>query len=158
MSETTPVLHQLTAKYSLLDMFLVCPAYGPHSFPLLPFPYSSLSHNNWSNVGLYMRTGYTISSPISNHHSDRLGHAWLPAIFIMSELRQYNPSLRVFKIKQIQNSWIFMGDIPRDFAILQSEPKLQQVSGKNVRVSLPSYHSAHATRGKVLVFKGGSIK
>ena len=30
MSETTPVLHQLMAKYSHLDTFLVCPTYGLH--------------------------------------------------------------------------------------------------------------------------------
>ena len=61
----------------------------------------------------------------------------------MSELRQYHPSLRVFKIEQTQNGWIFIGDTPTDFAILQSEPKMQQVFGDNVKVSLPkSYHSA----------------
>ena len=49
---------------------------------------------------------------------------------IMSELRQYHPSLRVFKLKQPQNGWIFIGDTPKDFAILQSEPEMQQVFGK----------------------------
>ena len=44
-------------------------------------------------------------------------------IRIMSELRQYHLSLKVFKIKRSQNGWIFIGDTPRDFAILQSEPK-----------------------------------
>ena len=51
-------------------------------------------------------------------------------IGIMSELRQYHPNLRVFRIKQTQNGWIFIGDTPKDFAILQSEPKMQQVFGK----------------------------
>ena len=54
----------------------------------------------------------------------------------MSELRQYHPSLRVFQVKQ-QHGWIFIGDTPKNFDILQSEPKMQQVSGKNVKVSLP---------------------
>ena len=76
---------------------------------------------------------------------------------IMSELRQYHPSLRVFQLKQSKNGWIFIGDTPTEFAILQSEPKLQQGFGKNVKVSLPkSYHSADATKGKILVFKGVS--
>ena len=56
---------------------------------------------------------------------------------IMSELRQYHPSLRVFQLKQSKNSWIFIGDTPKDFTILQSESKMQQVFGKNVKVSLP---------------------
>ena len=78
-------------------------------------------------------------------------------IRIMSELRQYHPNLRAFQIKQTQNGWIFIGDTPKDFPILQSEPKMQQVFGKNVKVSLPkSYHSTDATKGKILVFKGAS--
>ena len=69
---------------------------------------------------------------------------------IMSELKQYHPSLRVFQLKQSQNGWIFTGDTPKDFAILQSEPKMQHVFGKNVKVSLPkSYHSADATKGNL---------
>ena len=75
----------------------------------------------------------------------------------MSELRQYHPNLRVLQIKQTKNGWIFIGDAPKDFAILQSEPKMQQVFGKKVKVSLPkSYHSADAKKGKVLVFNGVS--
>ena len=52
----------------------------------------------------------------------------------MSELRQYHKYLKAFKIKQTQNSWTCMGDTPKDFAILQSEPTMQR---KNVKVSLP---------------------
>ena len=67
-------------------------------------------------------------------------------IKIMSELRQYHPSLRVLQIKQVKNGWIFKGDTPKDFAILQSETKLKQVFGPKVKVSLPkSYHSADAS-------------
>ena len=70
-------------------------------------------------------------------------------IRIMSELRQYHPSLRVFQIKQSQNGSIFIGDTPNDFAMLQSELNMQQVVEKNVKVSLPkSYHSADATKGQ----------
>ena len=44
----------------------------------------------------------------------------------MSELGQYHhPNLRVLQIKQTKNGWIFIGDSPKDFAILQSEPKMQ---------------------------------
>ena len=72
-------------------------------------------------------------------------------------MRQYHPKLRVFRIKQSQNGWIFRGDTPKDFPILQSESKMQQVLRENVKVSLPrSYQSAEATTGKVVVFKGVS--
>ena len=75
----------------------------------------------------------------------------------MSELRQYHPNLRVLQIKQTKNGWIFMGDTPKDFAILQSEPKMQQGFRKKVKMSLPkSYHSADAKKDKILVFNGVS--
>ena len=80
-------------------------------------------------------------------------------IKIMSELRQYHPNLRVFQIKQTKSGWIFIADTPKDFAILESEPKMQQVFGKKVTMSLPkSYHPADAKKDKILVFKGVSNK
>ena len=76
------------------------------------------------------------------------------AIRIMTELRQYHPSLRIYQIRQSQNGWIFIGDTPKDFAILQCETKMKQVFGPKVNVSLPkSYHSADASKSKYLVFK-----
>ena len=76
----------------------------------------------------------------------------------MSELRQYHPSLRVLQIKQTKNSWIFTGDTPKDFNILQSEAKMKQVFRPKVKVTLPrSYHSADTSKSKILVFKGVSI-
>ena len=78
-------------------------------------------------------------------------------INIMRELRQYHPNLRVLQIKQTKNVWIFIGNNPKDFAILQREPKMQQVFGKKVKMSIPkSYHSADAKKDKILVFKGVS--
>ena len=81
------------------------------------------------------------------------------AVTIMSELRQYHSSLRVCQIRQSQKVWIFIGDTPKDFAILQSETKMKQVFGPKVKVSLPKpYHSADASKSKYLVFKGVTNK
>ena len=78
-------------------------------------------------------------------------------IRIMNELRQYYPSFRAYQIKQTQKGWIFIGDTPKDFAILQSESKVQQVFGPNAKVSLlKSYYSADASKRNVLIFKGVS--
>ena len=78
-------------------------------------------------------------------------------IQIMSELRQYHPSLRVFQIRQSSKGWILIGDTPKDLAILQSETKIKQVFGPKVKVSLlKSYHSADASKSTFLVFKGVS--
>ena len=70
----------------------------------------------------------------------------------MSELRQYHPNPRVLQIKQTKSGCIFIGDNPKDFAILQSELKMQHVFGK---MSLPKsyHHSAGAKKDKVLVFR-----
>ena len=76
----------------------------------------------------------------------------------MSELKQYHQNLRVLQIKQTKkNGLIFIGDTPKDFAILQNETKMKQVFGPKVKVSLPkSYHSADASKSKILIFKGVS--
>ena len=68
-------------------------------------------------------------------------------IKIMNELRQYHPKPQSFTNQADKNGWIFIGDTPKDFTILQSEPKMQQVLGKKVKMSLPkSYHSADPKR------------
>ena len=78
-------------------------------------------------------------------------------IQILSELRQYHPSLRVFQIRQSSKGCIFIGNALKDFAILQSETKMKHVLGPKVKVSLPkSYHSADASKSKILIFKGVS--
>ena len=73
----------------------------------------------------------------------------------MSELRQYHStSLRVYQIRQSQKGWIFIGDTPKDFAILQNEAKMKQVFRLKVKVSLPkSYRSADTSKSKYLVCK-----
>ena len=50
-------------------------------------------------------------------------------IRIMSELEQYHPNLRVFRIKQTQNGWIFIADTPKDFAC-RVNPKCSKFLGK----------------------------
>ena len=60
-------------------------------------------------------------------------------IKIMSELRQYHPNLRVLQIKQTKNGWIFIRDTPKDFAILQSQPKMQQVFGNKLKCHFPGH-------------------
>ena len=75
----------------------------------------------------------------------------------MRELRQYHPDLRVLQIKQTKNGWIFIGDIPKDFAIRQSEPKMQQVFGKRLKCHFPSHTTLQTQKkDKILVFKGVS--
>ena len=79
------------------------------------------------------------------------------AIRIMSKLGQYHPSLRVYQIRQSQKGWIFIGDTPKDFAILQSETKMKQVFRPKVNMLLAkSYQSADASKSKYLVFQGVS--
>ena len=58
---------------------------------------------------------------------------------IMSELRQYHPNLRVLQIKQTKNGWIFIGDTPKDFAILQSGQKCSKFSGKKLECHSQSH-------------------
>ena len=71
---------------------------------------------------------------------------------IMSELRQYYPNLRVLQIKQTKNGWIFIRDTPKDFTILQSEPKMQQVFGKKLRCHFLSHTTLQEQKRKSFWF------
>ena len=70
------------------------------------------------------------------------------SIKIMSELKQYHPNLRVSQIKQTKNGWIFIGDTPKDFTFLQSEPKMQQVFGKKLKCHSQSHTTLQTQKRK----------
>ena len=76
------------------------PSLPPASQPTMP-------PSNYKNKTLLIATGIDPKFDTPNK--------------IMSELRQYHPSLRVLQIKQVKNGWIFIGDTPKDFAILKNE-------------------------------------
>ena len=52
---------------------------------------------------------------------------------LMSELRQFHPSLRVSKVQELKNNrFLVIGDTPRDVAILQSDNKMKACLYQNV--------------------------
>ena len=73
---------------------------------------------------------------------------------VMSELSQYHPELRVSRVKDLPNqSFLIVGNTPRDVVILQSESKLKACLGKNLKISLPRAYQ-NQTKSKTLVVKG----
>ena len=54
-------------------------------------------------------------------------------IQIMSELRQYHPSLSIFQIKQSSKGWIFIGDTPRTLLSCRVKPKYNKFSCQKLR-------------------------
>ena len=78
---------------------------------------------------------------------------------LMSELRQFQPSLRVSKVQELKsNRFLVTGDTPRDVAILQSENKMKACPGQNVSASLPKVYQTDKTASKTLVVKGVPTK
>ena len=74
---------------------------------------------------------------------------------LMSELRQFHPSLRVSKVQELKNNrFLVIGDTPRDVAILQSDNKMKACLGQNVSASLPKAYQTAKTASKTLVVKG----
>ena len=72
----------------------------------------------------------------------------------MSELSQYHPELRVSRVKDLPNqSFLIVGNTPRDVVILQSESKMKACLGKNLKISLPRAYQ-NQTKSKTLVVKG----
>ena len=74
---------------------------------------------------------------------------------IISELRQYHPSLKVSQIKELpKGDFLVIGDSMKDVFILQSETKMKAALGKNVKVSLPKAFQNNKTQNKSLAVKG----
>ena len=55
----------------------------------------------------------------------------------MGELRQYHPSLKISRIKELpKGDFVVIGDSVQDLIILQNESKMKAALGKNVKISL----------------------
>ena len=80
-------------------------------------------------------------------------------IKLMSELRQFHPSLRVSKVQELKNNrFLVIGDIPRDLAILQTDNKIKACLGQNVLASLPKAYQTAKAASKTLMVKGVSTE
>ena len=72
----------------------------------------------------------------------------------MSELKQFHPNIKVSKVlERKNNSFLIIGDTPRDVGILQSESKMKTCLGQKVKISLPKAYQT-AKPKKSLVVKG----
>ena len=76
----------------------------------------------------------------------------------MSKLKQFHPNIKVSKVlEKKNNSFLIIGDTPRDVAILQSENKMKACLGQNVKISLPKAYQTSKPK-KSLVMKGVPTK
>ena len=77
---------------------------------------------------------------------------------VMNELSQYHPELSVSRVKDLPNqSFLIVGNTPRDVVILQSESKMKACLGKNFKISLPRAYQ-NQTKSKTLIVKGVPTK
>ena len=57
---------------------------------------------------------------------------------LMSKLKQFHSNIKVSKIlERKNNSFLIIGDTPRDVAILQNESRMKACLGQKVKISLP---------------------
>ena len=63
---------------------------------------------------------------------------------LMSEMKQFHPNIKVSKVlERKNNSFLIIGDTPRDVGILQSESKMRACLAQKVKISLPkAYQTA----------------
>ena len=74
---------------------------------------------------------------------------------LLGELRQYHPSLRINRIKELpKGDFLIIGDSVQDMIILQSESKMKAALGQKVKVSLPKTFQINEAHTKILVVKG----
>ena len=75
---------------------------------------------------------------------------------LMGELKQFH--IKISKVlEKKNNSFLIIGDTPRDVAILQSENKMKACLGQNVKISLPKAYQTSQPK-KSLVIKGVLLK
>ena len=56
----------------------------------------------------------------------------------MGELRQYHPSLKISRIKELpKGDFLVIGESVQDVIILKIESKMKAAIDKNVKISLP---------------------
>ena len=73
---------------------------------------------------------------------------------LMSELKHFHSHIKVSKVlEKKNNSFLIIGDTPRDVAILQSKTKMKACLGQNVKISLPKAYQSSQPK-KSLVIKG----
>ena len=72
----------------------------------------------------------------------------------MSELSQYDPELRVSRVKDLPNKGLLIiRNTPRDVIILQNENKMKACLGKNLNISLPKAYQ-NKEKSRTLIVKG----
>ena len=73
---------------------------------------------------------------------------------LMSELKQFHPNIKVSKVlERKNNSFLIIGDTPRNVGILQSASKMKACLGQKVKINLPKAYQT-AKPKKSLVVKG----
>ena len=76
---------------------------------------------------------------------------------LMSELKQFHPNIKVFKILGKNYSFLIIRDTPRDVGVLQSEHKIKACPGQKVKISLPTAYQTTKPKKSVVV-KGVSAE
>ena len=72
----------------------------------------------------------------------------------MDELRQYHPSLKISRIKELpKGDFIAVSDSMQDVTILQNESKMKAALGQNVKISLPKAFQTSKEETKSLAAK-----
>ena len=73
----------------------------------------------------------------------------------MGELRQHHPGLKISQVKELaKKDLLVVGDSVQDVVILQSESKMKDALGKNVKISLPKAYQINQKQNKCLAIKG----
>ena len=73
----------------------------------------------------------------------------------MGELRQYHPTLKISKIKELpKDDFVAIGNSMQDAIILQNKSKMKAALGKNVKISLPKAFQTSKEHTKSLAVKG----
>ena len=113
--------------------------------PLLHSPLGDSSANPINTPACPRPSTYKNSIPIILSDVDNKFNS---VVKLMSELRQFHPSLRVSKVQELKNNkFLVIGDTRQDVAILQSDNKMKACLSQNVWASLPKAYQTLVVKG-----------
>ena len=120
--------------------------------PILPSQPKPGSSEPSLGTPVHPKTSYKNTSPVILSGVNEKFKNWRQ---LMGELRQYHPSLKITRIKELpKGDFLVIGNSGQDVTILQNENTMKAALGKKVKVRLPKAYQTCKIQSKSLAVKG----
>ena len=133
----------LSFYFIISNLILILYNYGKHGHLREAF---KIQHSKIERPWCHLLT-HLLANPPCHPLPTKTGLYLLPEVLTQSRKCIFKPSKPQSLPNQADTKgWIFIGDTPKDFAILQSGPKMQQVLSQTLRCHFQSHTTLHRPR------------